>query len=264
MPSTKLRQSDIDRLFDGAIEPCDQAYVDVFLDPDVGIDLNHISISSYQDSIYSEAKKENTVTFTHELLYKGNAVWRLETNSHNVDDNTGGYCSTCAMSTSRLAVTIERKGKKWFGDKRKFSERKLYDIAALIRGSAVAYQMIAAEEEINMQYEVLNNDILPKESFSSYVVEISDESGESGSDEDSDASSNSDANSKEEGENSDSDESSDAGTVASKKTSEEIKTENNILTPTIFKTPSDGNDGASSGDASSIFLGFNDMIRLFS
>jgi hypothetical protein len=176
--SAKPKQPDIDRLFDGAIEPSDQAYVDVFLScSNEEVDLNHVSIHSSQDQSYSETQGDCTSTFYHGLHYKGEVVWRIEVCSNSSHDPSGDYTSTCSMlEKGRLEIKIERKGREWMGDKRNFSRKRRYDISSLVRGSAVAYQMFAAEQEIGQQYDILNQDDLATESFSEYMAEVSDDS----------------------------------------------------------------------------------------
>jgi hypothetical protein len=172
--SNESTKTDVEGLFDGAIEPSGQAYVDVILKSNE-IDLTAISIQSYQEQSYSETKETYALTFHHTVRYKGEAIWKIETNSHNDEDGIGGYTTSCNLSPDgRLEVIMERKGNKRKGNKRILNERRLYDIRSLIRGSAMAYQMRGAEEEINLQYTILNKESLAAESFSSYLAEVSD------------------------------------------------------------------------------------------
>jgi hypothetical protein len=88
-----------------------------------------------------------------------------------------------------IRIFLKTKGNQHsttMSDKKDKVEKKFIDVASLIRASAAAYQLYAAEEEIGIQYEILNTDsqaeesvnLFISESFSSYLPQTSNEDDE--------------------------------------------------------------------------------------
>jgi len=171
-------QGSLEELFDGIIEPSDQAYVDVFLEANpAAIDLKRISIISHQNQTYCEANQSYTTIFHHELQYKGETIWRVETSS-KVSSRTkrkkkkkrhqaeaAPYSTTCNVLKGYLEVKVTKIGDT------KWSETRKLDLLSLIRASAAAYQLYALEDEIGQQYELLNRHDFEIESVKAQTVE---------------------------------------------------------------------------------------------
>jgi hypothetical protein len=174
MPSstrTHLDADGVNGLFEGVVEPCDVAYLDLFLN-NLTVDPKCVSMSNTEDQSYSETAQDYILTQTHELKYKGEVVWRIETTAKDE------YRSTCELINTGLQmnVTIESldavKGKTLVGDSwTPLRETRKFDTESLIRASATAYQMYAVEEEVGFQHQALNH--LPE------VVPAGNESGSS-------------------------------------------------------------------------------------
>jgi hypothetical protein len=135
----------------GAIEPSEQAYVDVF--GGNGIDMTEVSIHVYEDKTFSSYNRAFFTTYHYHLHYKGDVIWRLET-MHQVDENSaGGLMANCKLAKGRLLVkVVTKKGKGWLPGKTK--EKLDYDVAAIVRESAAGFQLEALEKEGDAMEEI--------------------------------------------------------------------------------------------------------------
>jgi hypothetical protein len=142
---------------EGTTEPSDHAYVDAFLHP-IGINRNNVSVSCVQEQRFEDDEHGGSsyTIFHHELLYKRDVCWRLETKCQG----DRHYSSKCNVVKGQLVIKTFPTKKKWFGKSRKKMTRE-YDVAAIIRGAAVAYHSDAAEEELGL----INGEIDPLLTF---------------------------------------------------------------------------------------------------
>jgi hypothetical protein len=191
---------DMDALFDGVIEPSDQAYVDTFLD-EAEIDIANVSVRSYEEQSYSKDLKTHVTRFNHEVSYNGDLIWRVEIDSRYACDKKTRFSSSCKLSQGKLGIFLQTEGDKkdnrYWSEKKDKIEKRFLDVASLIRASAAAYQLYAAEEEVGIQYEILNQgsqgeeslNLYISESFSSYLFQTSNggDDDEEGSEDDREA-----------------------------------------------------------------------------
>ena len=108
----------VDTLFEGIVEPSEQAYNDLFLDSSTGIiDKESIVVTTTQQRFYDEERKEYIISQIHELKYKGETVWKLEPNNNNkmninndaatTKNRKQKYHSTCTLSNGTMEIVIE-------------------------------------------------------------------------------------------------------------------------------------------------------------
>lgn len=145
---------------EGTVEPSDHAYVDTFLHP-IDIHRNHISVSTVQKekketNVDAGSLKSSSCTiFRHELLYKGDVCWRLETKYHHQGSDHQKCSSKCDIVKGQLVIKTCITTRKLFWKSRKVKTSD-HDVAAMIQGAAVAYNSYAAEEELGL----INDQIL--------------------------------------------------------------------------------------------------------
>jgi hypothetical protein len=147
------RRSHSSSIAEGTVEPSDQAYVDAFLHP-IGINRNNISVNTVKEQRNESNGHDDDdddgsslcTVFHHELLYKGDVCWRLETK--NMGDHQ--YSSKCDIVKGQLVIKTKSITKrKWFGKSRKIKTTE-HDVADIIQGAAIAYHSDAAEEELGL------------------------------------------------------------------------------------------------------------------
>jgi hypothetical protein len=105
---------DDDALFDGIVEPNEEAYIDLFIGGgggietiDIGVNIQpqDVSISNTQHQVYSTKLERYVVVCQHNLLYKGQVVWRIEL------DPAKRYTSSCVLSSDGyLEVIVDTNG----------------------------------------------------------------------------------------------------------------------------------------------------------
>lgn len=165
MPSSTTMHLDavgVDRLFEGVVEPCDVAYVDLFL-KNRDVDSKLVSINNTEEISYDETVEAYVLTKAHELKYKGEVVWKVETSQNE-------QCrSKCELTNNghQMVVTIEsivggavdegtycNQTEKDVGGESSWTRK--FDTESLIRASATAYQKCAVEEEVGFQNKIMN------------------------------------------------------------------------------------------------------------
>lgn len=138
------------QLFDGVVEPSEAAYDDIFV-KGKKVDMKCISLFSSQEQFYSEELNDFTGRFSHEVYYKGEMVWKTET---DVNDQDGGFRSSCRLASGCLEMVVifdhtrsdaaKARGKP-------FMRKKQLDLDSLVRGSAAAHQLYSADDEIEQK-----------------------------------------------------------------------------------------------------------------
>ena len=155
-----------DAMFDGVVEPSEQAYEDTILQDPSNLDLGHVTVRKYEESSYlsgdddghtdnddSTPNQSNSVfvTTNWEVCYKGEPIWRVEMHSHHHAQRSS-LCSL--LSNGRIGIFVN--------DHEKSKRNKTFlDIKSLIVASAMAYQLDegedgdVAEDMIDVQYDIL-------------------------------------------------------------------------------------------------------------
>lgn len=202
------------KVFEGRILPSDEAYVDIVVnssaangdlspEDDYQIELKHLAILTSQDQAYSDENEDFTTVFFHELQYKGEEIWRLELDSHLpsplLSNQSNGsedltppaeYKSRCRLTKGYLELTIQKTtwlaspiGNDSRGTEEEEEEWEAYtavakkrlDLLSLLQGSAMAYEAHAKQEALEREYTIYNAESITEESFSEYIVEVSDD-----------------------------------------------------------------------------------------
>lgn len=176
-----------DTLFEGVVEPNEEAYIDLFLN-DGNQGGSHVEGGGGN---YRRVDPKVVSITSNQLLYKGNVFWRIE-------PGQGFDCECALRNGTYLEVTVEcqqelgdkgdneetmhtktpkassfdawlRRGlsasnssMKSHNDEKEpatlsgFRQIRRFDCESLIRASAIAYQMYAVEEEVGFQFQLLN------------------------------------------------------------------------------------------------------------
>jgi hypothetical protein len=143
---TDEMESMTSQLFEGVVEPSDAAYDDIFV-KGTKADMRSISLFSSQEQSYSDELDDFTITFYHEVYYKGEVICKLQSIANQGNDS--GNRSTCRLAKGRLEILIEQHSYDTASGRRKsFKQKKQLELDSLVRGSAAAYQLYAADDEI--------------------------------------------------------------------------------------------------------------------
>ena len=143
-------------LFQGAIAPSDQAYVDIFLQGR-GIDHAYVALHTFQEQDLDGSTMEYVCTNFHELQYKGDICWQMRRACRG---QTAQEPSKCSLTNGKLKVTTYYKGKAWFGGEARKVRRQVFDVEQIIHAAAMAYQVRAADEELDLDIRSVGPDSL--------------------------------------------------------------------------------------------------------
>jgi hypothetical protein len=127
--------------------PSDQAFIDVMLEKRQFDDpscFSFFDVEGFRNS--STTNSVLAITFTHEIFYRGEAIFSTETTTQCNGSEIWGQSSSCVLGNGQLKIKIRNKGKPAGGDGRNSRETEIYTLEELLKLSAKARQ-----EELEMQ-----------------------------------------------------------------------------------------------------------------
>lgn len=141
---TKLGSNEDARV--GNVIPSDIAFADMILEPrEINsisdcttwyaslFDVNSIRWSQACDNLLS-------ITFTHEISYRGEPIFLIETTNSCDGIDIWGQSSSCALSGDQLELKISNKCRKDVSSVRNERETKVFSLVKLVNDSAKARQ----------------------------------------------------------------------------------------------------------------------------
>ena len=112
----------------GFVYASDSAFVDMILKPE-GLDLSQLDLQSYSDdtqqnnsSWFSSSSSSTTTTYFHELKYRGDLVWLLETSESS---NGEGRCICHIADDATLRVRVSSRQQQHQRRRRDYNNRNL-------------------------------------------------------------------------------------------------------------------------------------------
>jgi hypothetical protein len=196
------KRSNTDGLFEGMVVPCENAYLDLFVNG-AGTDMDAVSINALVDAD------------AHELTYKGQVVWKITHGAFENNDvqhnNKLKYHFTCTLNDGQMEITVQTSlsfaasdeevlneiaaaptslsgntascciNPTSYGPGIVFQESRKFNAESLVRASAKAFQVNLVAEAEKKQPKVVEYCVperLSSRTENDAPAEVSDDSGD--------------------------------------------------------------------------------------